>query len=512
MDSIAKLFFQNVDQRPNKQAIWCDGKEMTYSELAAFVCQYANYLTFKGVLSGDIIGIPMNNSIESVALMLASACIGAGLAPINPTLPIEGIKTAFQTGRVKHVIARQSFWKQFKQAEMSLEGCMLCLDGDVDGVDSFSVVSEQSTARPDFSFVTGNETWILTMTSGSTGNPKPIELTQNNKLRRIFAHINLYQITENDRILAATPLYHSLAERLVILPLLAGATAILLPRFTANLWLSCVQNQQVTFTIAVSAQLGQIAQLLSSPFAPDITSIRSIVSSSALLEPHVRTELIEKLQCDFHEMYGTSEISTATSINFREANHKQQSVGKPIPEAKLKILGDDGKSLDVNEVGEIACKTELIFNGYYNMPQMTQEAFTEEGYFKTGDLGRIDEEGYLYFCGRKKELIITGGINVYPYDIEQCLSHLSEIEECAAFSYPDDRLGEVVALAIVKKQDASILKRDVQVYCAKNLADFQQPHYVFFINELPKNPMGKLVRKKIIEVVRVVEAKQGETV
>ena len=166
------------------------------------------------------------------------------------------------------------------------------------------------------------------MTSGSTGQPKPINLTQNNKYERAMAHIKLYDITENDRILAATPLYHSLAERLVLLPLLIGATSILLPRFTPSIWLNCVYEQKVTFTIAVTAQLSQIAQLLSSPFVPDISSLRSIVSSSALLEPYVRMELIDKLKCDFHEMYGTSETSTATSINFRESINKQKSVGR----------------------------------------------------------------------------------------------------------------------------------------------------------------------------------------
>ena len=343
------------------------------------------------------------------------------------------------------------------------------------------------------------------MTSGSTGVPKPIELTQNNKLNRIKAHVKLYDITEDDRVLAATPLYHSLAERLVMLPLMIGATSILLPRFTANMWLKCASDNKATFTIAVSAQLGQIAQLLSSPFAPDITSFRSIVSSSALLEPHVRTELIQKLSCDFHEMYGTSETSTATSINFKESENKQQSVGRSIPEADIKIIDDDGNAFPFGETGEIVVKSSLMFNGYYKNKEMTTNAFTADGYFKTGDLGRLDEDGYLYFCGRKKELIITGGINVYPYDVEQTVSRAEGVKECAAFSYPDDRLGEVVAVAVVKEEGYDIAERDIKIFCSRNLADFQQPHYVFFLKELPRNPMGKLVRSKIFETVRAQE-------
>lgn len=508
MHRLTDLFYNSAKKYPQKQAIWCDGKSMTYAQLSNLVSQCANFLLQHDVKYKDHIGIPMNNSIDSVILILAAAEIGAGLVPINPTIPYPAIEAAFNTGNVKHIIARKSFYKQVEKANDILpDGLKICLDGEFENTLPFSQINTAPAERVQCNCITGDETLFLTMTSGSTGQPKPINLTQNNKYERAMAHIKLYDITENDRILAATPLYHSLAERLVLLPLLIGATSILLPRFTPSIWLNCVYEQRVTFTIAVTAQLSQIAQLLSSPFIPDISSLRSIVSSSALLEPHVRTELIDKLNCDFHEMYGTSETSTATSINFRESINKQKSVGRAIPQADIHILRDDGSMAKTNEIGEIACKTKLMFDGYYNMPEKTKSAFAG-GYFKTGDLGRLDEDGYLYFCGRKKELIITGGINVYPQDIEQCVQKIPGIDECAAFSYPDDRLGEVVALAVVLSQDSDVTKRMIQIHCARNLADFQQPHYIFILQSLPKNAMGKLMKSKIIEQVRVNETKE----
>ena len=511
MQLLASRFFEQVDRCQNKLAIWCDGEEMSYKEFGAFVSQYANYLKVRGVKRGEIIGIPMTNSIESVALIMACACIGAGVAPINPTISMEQVDIAFQSGKVRHLIARKAFFKAFLKKENEainrtyLTGCKLCLDSKLDGIDSMEDVRAQSSERPTLDGIDGSETLILTMTSGSTGTPKPIDLTQNNKLQRALAHIKLYGITENDRILTATPLYHSLAERLVILPLLIGATAILLPRFTPKIWMECVEQQKVTFTIAVSAQLSQIAQLLSSPYAPDLSSLRSVVSSSSLLEPHVRNELIAKLHCDFNEMYGTSECSTVTSINFREAENYQKSVGKAIPEASIKILKEDGQQAAPNEVGEIACKTTLLYNGYYGMPNKTEAAMTNDGYFKTGDLGKLDKDGYLTFVGRKKEIIITGGINVYPQDVERVVVTVPEVEECAAFSYLDERLGEVVALAMVPAEGAVIDKRSVQITCARKLADFQQPHKLFILNELPQNSMGKLTRNKLPEIVAGME-------
>lgn len=497
MSRLTDYFYNNAAKQPEKLAIWCDGKTATYGYFAEMVTRIANMLLENGVKPGDRIGIPMNNSIESAALFFAAAEIGVALAPINPTLPAPAIKTAFDSVGVSCIIARKSFYSHFKQ-ENAVCFCMEV--AQVEGTIPFDSWKDYSNVRPAIS-VEDDATLILTLTSGSTGDPKPIELSQRSKIERSFAHVRLYDLVENDRILAATPLYHSLAERLVIMPLLIGATSILLPRFTPSLWLNCIAEQKVTFTIAVSAQLSQVSQLLSSPFLPDIDSLRCMVSSSSLLEPHVKRELIEKLHCQFHEMYGTSETSTVTNINFAEASHKTNSVGKCLEEAQIKIVDDNGDEVPVGQVGEIICKTKLAFKGYYNMPEKTAASYTD-GYFHTGDLGRVDEDGYLYFCGRKKELIITGGINVYPLDIENVLQKLEGVAECAAFSYPDERLGEIVAVAIVKEEGAELTQKAVQFHCARNLADFQQPHKIFFLKELPKNTMGKLVKGKLYETVK----------
>lgn len=505
MDKLIDQFFYIAEKNSGKRAIWCDGEEMSYGELDSLVCRYSNYLTGHGVAYGEIIGIPMNNSIESVALILAAAAIGAGLAPVNPTIPAEAVDTAFRSGNVKHLIARKAFFKAMKDFDFSyLTGCRLCLDQEIKGADYFGKVMKQPDSRPDTGRITGKETLILTMTSGSTGTPKPIELTQENKIRRIEAHVKLYGITEQDNILAATPLYHSLAERLVLMPLLTGATSILLPRFTPLLWLNCVKDQKATFTIAVSAQLSQIAQLLSSPFIPEISSLRSVVSSSALLEPHIRNELINKLHCDFHEMYGTSECSTVTSINFRESSGKQRSVGRTLSGVEIRILDEKREPVRDRIIGEIAVKTPLMCAGYYGMPEKTDEALAD-GYFCTGDLGWLDEEGYLYFAGRKKEIIITGGVNVYPQDVENKILELEGVKECAAFPYADERLGEIVAVVVVRENGADLTKKKIQKHCARSLADFQQPHKIFFLDGLPKNSMGKIIKRKLPEMVAGME-------
>ena len=505
---LASLFYENAIASPDKLAVWCDGKTASYKEMSDLVSRYSNLLLDLGVEYGDHIAIPMNNSIESVALFFSAADLGICVVPLNPSLPLEAIKAAIQAGDIKHIIARKSFFSECdKNGGLHFPGFSICLDQEYPGTVPFSKIYEMSSVRPEYDHdVNGSESLILTMTSGSTGTPKPIDISQNNKYERSMAHVRVYSIVKDDKILAATPLYHSLAERLVILPLIIGATSILLPRFTPAIWLKCVEEQKPTFTIAVSAQLAQILELLKQPDAPKITSFRSIVSSSALLEANVKYELINLLQCEFHEMYGTSETSTVSDICFQDVKNKQNSVGKPFDEAEIRILRDESESdFDTDcapgEVGEIAVKSKLQCKGYYKQEAMMQSAMFGD-FFRTGDLGYVDEDGYLYFAGRKKELIITGAINVYPHDIDVVISRLPEVEECAAFSYPDERLGEVVALAVVAKEDQEINLRSLKTYCARNLADFQQPHKIFVVDKLPKNTMGKLQRISILDYIR----------
>lgn len=500
MGSIIDLFYQNAAEIPDKVAVWCDESQITYAELAKKVSKYSNLLLKHGVKYGEHIGFPMNNSIESVSILLAAADIGAAIVPINSTLPADAVKSAFESGKVTHMIAQKSFLKKYENWEVpTLTGKLFCIDEIREGSISMLQLEGIKTERPQIE-KTGKEILIITLTSGSTGAPKPITLTQEDKYIRACRHIELYKITKDDKVLAATPLYHSLAERLVLMPLMIGATSILLPRFTPNLWLNCVKSQAVTFTIAVSAQLGQIAELLSSPFVPDINSLRCIVSSSALLEAHVRANLIERLDCDFHEMYGTSETSTITNIDFRETKEKRKSVGKPLSGVKLLIIDEFGNECSAGEIGEIACSTPLLCSGYYGMEEQFKKCLRDD-YFCTGDLGFLDEEGYLYYFGRKKELIITGGVNVYPVDIEECVGKLIGVEACAAFSYPDERLGEVVAVAVVEKEKGMVSVRDIRVHCAKNLADYQQPHKIYIVDHLPQNTLGKVVKGKLLEMI-----------
>lgn len=486
MNKIIDCFYENVNKRPDKTAIICEQQSYTYKELEALVNKFSNILTANGVKYLDNVGVLLPNNIEFVALIFAAANLGIAITPVSPTLPQNAIKQAFSTVNVKHVIGRKA---TLHDLEIEISGFTLSIDEEeFKNANAERIINES---------VTGEEPLIFTMTSGSTGEPKPIVLSQKNKYDRAISATNLYNVTESDVILAATPLYHSLAERLVIMPLILGGTSVLLPRFSPSIWLNAVKEYSVTFTIAVSSQLRQIAESLTSPHLPEIDSLRCIVSSSALLEPHTKEELIAKLKCDFHECYGASEIAIATNLNITDSKDKMKSVGKAIPNTDVKILRADNTLADIDEIGEIICKTSMLFMGYFNLLEKTKSAMFGD-YFKTGDLGKLDEDGFLYFVDRQKDLIISGGINIYPNDVENAAMGFSGIKECAAFPFPDDNLGEIVALALVVNDSFDL--RQFKFYCANKLADFQMPRKYFVVDELPRNNMNKLTKHKLVEM------------
>ncbi len=486
---------------PDRVAINCDNMEYTYRALAETVARYSHFMTENGVSAGDVIGIPLTNSVGSVALLLAVSAIGASITPINPTQPINAVKNIFESVGVKHIFGRARFISECAEGGITVSGISVSTDKALEGALLLSDSESCDAQMPNVDAISLDAPIILTTTSGSTGTPKPINLTLKALYRRGLAFRDTYGVLDGENVMASTPLFHTLAIQLTFMSILAKASFYLLPRYTPAIWLDAIEKYHIHMTVAVSVQLASVLDYMKQKGIETIEGIRCIVSSSALLDAEVRSELIRRLSCEFHENYGTSETSTVSSINYKIVTNKQKSVGSPFGGAELRILRADGSVADANEIGEITAKTPLFFGGYYQRPELTEEAFAD-GFFKTGDLGYLDEDGFLYYSGRKKEMISSGAINVFPSDIEQVVNTLPGVAECAAFAYSDERLGEVVALVAVPNGECELKKRAIRSHCLKNLADYQQPHHYFVSAEpLPRNAMGKLMRMQINEYI-----------
>ncbi len=495
---------------PEKTALICGASRITYTELLGQVMQFSSGLDTMGVARGARVSLVLNNSVEFVVVMLCAAYRDMTIVPLCPTLPQAALSKAIQASDADSIIANHSVLQPFfENANENMvfppERCV-AIGGRVPGCMLYDdVLTSSSESQITLTDANGNDpSFILTLTSGSTGAPKPIVLTQRTKILRSLQAQDLYDITESDVILAATPLYHSLAERLVLLPLMTGGTSVVMTRFTPQNWINSIVEHKVTFTIAVSSQLLSILKEIEER-PVEMKSLRSVVSSSALLQHSIKTRLIEALDCAFHECYGASEIAIATNLSPSDAQMKLETVGRACPGVDLRIMDDDHKEVPIGTVGEIACKSPLVFSGYYKNEVSTAASF-EGNYFLTGDMGSIDEDGYLRFVGRKKEIIITGGINVYPVDVENVLKHHPAVDDCAVIGVEDLTLGEAV-LAIIELTPGSDLQiKELRQYCVSRLADYQQPMAYEVVRRLPTNAMGKINKQELVEAYRGYDA------
>jgi len=510
---IIHYLLKNKEQFPDKTAIIFDNAPLTYCELAEKTRRLSSAFSEIGVREGTHIGLLLNDSIEFVITMFAAAELGATIVPMNSTLGGNDLLTAINATDIDFIIGwhatlKDVLYRLQQNFPLSRQHC-ISVGGEIDGCRAFS---EMLNAVPE-AYELGQEMiddetdFILTMTSGSTSAPKPIVFTQGTKSRRSLGAKELYDITDNDVTLVATPMYHSLAQRLVLMPIITGGTCVIMQKFTPNNWLIQVNQHKVTFSIAVSSQLEMILQILGSKEV-DLSSLRCIVSSSALLKNDIKKRLIEAMRCDFHECYGASEVGIVSNLSPEDSSNKLHTVGKAAPGVLIKIVDSNRNPVATGEIGEIVCKSPMRFSRYYKNEQATRQSMSD-GYFFTGDMGYLDEDSYLVFSGRKKEIIITGGINVYPTDVEAVLNEHPRIKECTVIGVDDKRFGEAVLALIVSTEGESLTSRELQRYCMYRLADFQQPLAYVFVEDFPRTELGKVIKHKLVDQYRDYDLSAG---
>ncbi len=516
--SIIHYFLTQVQQHPQRPAIHFrqqgkTGEEnyqsLSYQQVAGLTAKLSDQLKQAGFQPGDHCVVMLNNSIEFALLFLAAAELNLVVAPVASSLTPVAIQTAIDSTDSCYLIAMPHILQKY----LASEACQL----EKDKCFAFSSAGAESNFENDLNhifndyqcdYVLGQNTgsydsdFILTMTSGSTGQPKPIVLTQKTKVHRSFDGAkDLYQLGGQEVIIAASPMYHSLAQRLVLLPLMTGGTVVILPNFTPKTWLEAVETHGVTFTLAVSSHLEQLLLLMKVQDAPEynLSSLRCLVSSSSLLHTEIKAQCIETFKCDFHECYGASEVGIVTNLSQEDINEHPDllsTVGKALPYVRLKIVDDQKNEVPVGTVGEIVCETTTAFSRYYKRPEATAESVID-GNFYTGDLGRMDELGFLYLHGRKKELIIVGGTNVYPKDIESVIDQVDGVKEVAVIGVEDAYFGEAVLAVLVLDGEQRQVIRDAKRSCMASLADFQQPMAYEVVDSLPRNAMGKLMKHEL---------------
>lgn len=499
---IIRHILDHEERYPNKTALILNEQQLTYQECVMQTRTLSAALNELGVGVGSHVGLLLNNTLDFVVTLLAAADLGAIVVPLNTTISLMDFRRAIQICDIEFVIGQDTIIKKvFETVQdddfpIPRKRCIV-VGNHVEGCHNYNDLMNATPQnyKLDSRSIDEEQDYILAMTSGSTSAPKPIMFTQGTKIRRCFSAKESYGLTSQEIFLVATPLYHSISLRLILAPLILGATCVIMRKFTPGNWLDQVESNKVSFTIAVASQLEAIFQTTEN-IVEKIKTIRCLVSCCALLNQGTKDCLINELTCEFHECYGVSEVGVISDVSNRDPVTKVHSVGRAVSGVEIIVVDNERNPVAADTIGEIACKSLMQFSRYYKNELETKKSLVD-GVFYTGDMGYMDNDGYLTFSGRKKELIITGGANVFPKDIESVLIEHPDVEECAVTGIPDKHFGEVVLAFIITKNSSKLMERELQRYCLHRLADVQRPLAYIFVDEFPRTGLGKVKKHEL---------------
>jgi long-chain acyl-CoA synthetase len=335
----------------------------------------------------------------------------------------------------------------------------------------------------------GADTAVILYTSGTTGTPKGAELTHASLTENVRVSAELFDLGPDAVVLGALPLFHAFGQTCSLNACMAvGGKLVLVPRFSPQKVLELITGDRVTVFCGVPTMY---AAMLHAPGEYDTSSLRVSVSGGAAMPVEVMSAFEQRFDCVILEGYGLSETSPVASFNRPDRERKPGSIGLPVRGVEMKLVNvKDG-------VGEIAIRGHNVMKSYWNKPEATAQAIDADGFFHTGDLARTDDDGYFFIVDRKKEMIIRGGFNVYPREIEEVIYEHPDVVEAALVGLPHDELGEEIGAAVVLKPESTATPDDIKQFVKARVAAYKYPRHVWFEESLPKGPTGKILRREI---------------
>ena len=470
-----------------------DGSSITYKDFIAFASKVSHKLTKLGLNTGDIILVKSPKSKEALSVYLTSILTGTVYLPLNSSYKINETIYFIKDAHPSFFICEENDIDELKPICDEINCKILSLNKDGSGKLTESINTYSNYFEPIERNL--NDLAALLYTSGTTGKPKGAMLSQENLVSNSKALSDLWEISNKDQLIHSLPIYHTHGLFVAInTSMIAGASIRFIKGFNLDLIIEAIPNS----TLLMGVPTFYTRLLKDKRLTKSLSSnMRLFISGSAPLLEETHNQFENITGHKILERYGMTETNMNAS-NPLKGERKAGSVGKPLKGTSIRItsIGENNLS-EINEPGMIEIKGPNVFNGYLNKPEKTKEAFTDDEYFITGDMGYFDKEGYLYISGRNKDLIISGGYNVYPKEIEDIVNQFDGIIESAVFGLFDDDLGEIPAVAIIANENNFNLD-DLKKFIQENLARYKLPKKYFLISELPRNAMGK-VQKNILK-------------
>jgi len=496
--NLATFLTETASRLGDRTAMKLDDVEVPYSGLDAASARVAGLLAERGVGPGDRVGLMLPNVPYFPMTYYGILRLGGVVVPMNPLLKGREVAFFLENPEAKVLFA----WHDFAEAaeagaEQTGADLILVKPGEIEQLVADADPRDEVVERD------GDDTAVILYTSGTTGKPKGAELTHANLGMNVKVASSLFEYSEDDVILGCLPLFHSFGQTCALnCAVRVGASLTMLPRFEPAKALEIVQRDKVTVFLGVPTMYSAMLNCERREDY-DVSSLKLCGSGGAAMPGEVQRGFEEAFGAKVLEGYGLSETSPVASFNHPDRERKTGSIGTPIEGVEMKAVDEDGNEVAQGEVGEIVIKGHNVMKGYWNQPDATKESI-KDGWFYTGDMGKVDEDGYFFIVDRKKELIIRGGYNVYPREIEEVLYEHPAVAEAAVVGVPHDDLGEEVGAAVVLKPGEELDADAVREFVKENVAAYKYPRRIWFCDELPKGPTGKILKREI-EVPEQVE-------
>jgi long-chain acyl-CoA synthetase len=459
---------------------------LDHESFRAAVAATATVLAARGIGRGDVVGAVLSNRTELVVTMYATWLLGAALTPVNPALTTDEV-----TYQLTDAGARLAVVEDASRALVTTVAAL-----HADDVPLVAALSRP----PETGNVRAGDLALLIYTSGTTGRPKGVCLDHANLSAMTDALHRHVGFGSDDRALLVLPLFHVNAIMLsVVAPLAAGGSATMVARFDAKNFWSTLERERPTYFSAVPAIYALLAAL-PPDIDPDVSSLRLAICGAAPMPPAVIEEFELRYGIPIVEGYGLSESTVALTVNPPDGVRKRGTVGQPLPGVELAILDDEGRPLPPGADGEVVARGATIMRGYLNKPAETAAALAN-GWLHTGDVGHVDEDGYLVLVDRKKDLIIRGGENISPSEVEAVIAAHPAVLETAVVGRPDAVLGEVPVAFVVARDGQVVDEAELLERLRTVLAKFKVPQEIRIVHELPRNAVGKIVKAPLRELL-----------
>lgn len=508
---VAQLLDIAYQQSPAKEALYDGTRRWTFADLHAEAEAAASGLIRLGIRPGDRVAVCLPGWYEFIVLVYAIAKAGAILVPFN---------TRYREMEAEHILrdsgARAVFFpKEYDQVSqlnqlLSIRQRLPGLEFLIpvrfshEGMTNFEELLELGRGQPlpELNVNVKEDVYALIYTSGTTGKPKGVMLTHHNLVQTSIKSVMAINAGKTDVFLQASPFFHIMGLAAILRLVICQAKMVLLEFYKAERVLQLIEQEKITIHPGVPAMF--TLEMNHPNFRNfDLSSLRVAIMAGAPCPVEIIRRLKAEMGCPVLVSYGMTETSPSLTMTAFDDDDiiQSETVGRAMEGVELKVVDDNRQELPCGQVGELAARTEGLMKGYYNLPDMTREVVDDEGWFYTGDLATIDEQGYVRIVGRKKDMIIRGGYNIYPREIEEVFYTHPAVMEVAIVGLPDSVLGEISCAAIRLKPEMQATPEELKAFIADKIADYKRPDHVVIVGDMPKTASGKIMKFELKEAI-----------